>query len=451
MNPDAVETAPAEEKVGAGARAFVQSLRVLFFVLRILIVVVLGWLVFGGFFYVKEDEEAMVFRFGELVTRDGSKILTSGKWYWAWPYPIEAVKRIQAQRSVTLETTQFWPKIQPNKVEGQSEEAPADPGDPSAALKPGEGGYLVTGDANIMHMIWTITYRVTDAERYYLGLLQDDAPPPKDDVTRLARPDPEAEKKKEEEKKATPPGAKKKTAPIKRGVEKIIESVFANAILDEVARWRVEDVYVLSRRIGEAGPGAPGQGTQKIVVREMLRDAVVDRLNRRLAELDLGISVQAVSITERQPPTAVADAFRAFNDAAVSKSVSAPEGLRPVAILSIGYPAESPDPTPRRGADKKAGEKCAGSAPPRAPPLPTPSWVRCLGGVSREMMRTVPGRPRFDVVAHTSGRGSSAPARKLRAAAYHWRQQRSAPGGVAVGALRRFREGLPQGRHRRAG
>ncbi len=39
----------------------------------------------------------------------------------------------------------------------------------------------------------------------------------------------------------------------------------------------------------------------------------------------------------------------AFDDDMVLEVIGAPESLRPVAILSIGYPAESPTTTPRRG------------------------------------------------------------------------------------------------------
>ncbi len=39
----------------------------------------------------------------------------------------------------------------------------------------------------------------------------------------------------------------------------------------------------------------------------------------------------------------------AFDERAVSKAIQAPAGLRPVAILPIGYPAETVEPSPRRG------------------------------------------------------------------------------------------------------
>ncbi len=41
----------------------------------------------------------------------------------------------------------------------------------------------------------------------------------------------------------------------------------------------------------------------------------------------------------------------AFDDGAVARAVGAPGGLVPVAILPVGYPAESPAPAPRRGID----------------------------------------------------------------------------------------------------
>jgi len=40
-----------------------------------------------------------------------------------------------------------------------------------------------------------------------------------------------------------------------------------------------------------------------------------------------------------------------FDDAAVKKVLGDDDGLQPIAILSVGYPAELPEPTPRRHLD----------------------------------------------------------------------------------------------------
>jgi len=169
------EIAASEELVGEGTRSFVRMLRYLFSALRILIVVVLVGIVFGGFFDVAEHEHKMVFRFGKLIKKDGQEVLTSdkGKLYWSWPYPINKIKAIPAHRSVTITTEQFWPTKAANVIRGsEAAEAPP-PGGPGEGLKPGEAGYLLTGDANIMHTVWSVVYRVTDAKTYYLGLYED--------------------------------------------------------------------------------------------------------------------------------------------------------------------------------------------------------------------------------------------------------------------------------------
>ena len=102
------------EQVGAGLQSLVRTLRVLFFLLRITIIIIFVWLLFSGVFFVDEQEEAMLFHFGKLssrvISRDQgpTKILTSGRWYWAWPYPIDTVKRVPARSSVTVKTEEHF-------------------------------------------------------------------------------------------------------------------------------------------------------------------------------------------------------------------------------------------------------------------------------------------------------------------------------------------------------
>ena len=159
-----------DDGVDRGLQALVRSLHVMFGVLRVGIVIILVLALAQGMFYVKEHENAMLFRFGKLVSKEGRQVLESGDWYWGFPYPIDDVKRIPAQRSVRILTTQFWPRRDPNVLEG---------GDAlDRELVPGLSGYLLTGDANIMHMLWALAYRVSDAKRYYLDFFHDPEPEP---------------------------------------------------------------------------------------------------------------------------------------------------------------------------------------------------------------------------------------------------------------------------------
>ena len=160
------------EGVGAGLRSLVRMLQVLFFGLRILIIVIFVWLVFSGVFKVDDGKEALLLRFGELQkkvidpTQGPTAVLRSGHWYWAWPYPIDYVRVIPAQQAVSVSTDDvFWPRTNPNEIE-----APDPATLQNMPLVPGQDGYLLTGDTNILHAVWRLTYRVADAEKH--GILE---------------------------------------------------------------------------------------------------------------------------------------------------------------------------------------------------------------------------------------------------------------------------------------
>ena len=119
-NTTTPQAAPEQEQhIDGGMQALVRMLRILFQGLRILIILIFVYLIFSGMFRVDDQNEAMLFRFGKLQKRvlDPEKgetpILTSGRWYWAWPYPIDWVKEIPAQKSVF--TPQFKREAELNK------------------------------------------------------------------------------------------------------------------------------------------------------------------------------------------------------------------------------------------------------------------------------------------------------------------------------------------------
>lgn len=258
------------EEVGEGLQSLVSMLKVLFAGLRFLIVIVIAYAIFGGIFTVDVDSEVMLFRFGKLIEKeiDGEQreTLTSGHIYWAYPKPIDEKKTIVAQKSMSLATNHFWPPINPNKVNNSAPEPPP------TSLRPGETGYLLSGDANIMHMIWSITYRIHDAKRYYLDFYEDPSP--------------------EEGDKPLPP----------RGVEVAIECALQNAVLLEVSGWSVEEILDKYKSV---------EG-----VRLTIDDAVELRMQRVIKNMNLGIEIQKVNLVESQPPAAVREAFTSVTQAA---------------------------------------------------------------------------------------------------------------------------------------
>lgn len=264
--------APLELENGdAGMHALVQMLRVLFFCLRILIILVFIYMLFSGMFRVDEQNEAMLFRFGSLQTRvlepgqGETPILTSGRWYWAWPYPIDWVKVIPAQKSVAVSTGNLFMSW----VNPQSGQSPESEG--AASLKPGTDGYVLTGDTNIMHTSWDVVYRVIDASRYYLDFFDDsDADPDRD---------------------------KKQPA---KGADAIIRSLLTNAVIQEIATWTVEDLLTTTRTLPDGSI-------------ENIKDRVQLRLSALLEEAGIGVQVQSVNMLELLPPAATAEAFHEVN------------------------------------------------------------------------------------------------------------------------------------------
>lgn len=270
------------EQAGAGLQSLVKTLQVLFFLLRITIIVIFVWLLFSGVFFVDDQEEAMLFHFGKLTSRvidpaqGPTSLLTSGRWYWAWPYPIDTVKRIPARKSVTVKTEgYFWPPINRNATDAATASIKTE------TLVPGQGGYLLTYDANIIHAEWSVTFRPKDAKSYYLDFYQD----------------PEV-------------SAKQRDVGMQRGIEAVIRDLLENAVLAETSQWNAEDVIRGSRTVRDA------KGEEVV---ETLQANVTKRLIRLVDELHVGIEVQQVNLVDRQPPLATAAAFQQVSGAAQTR------------------------------------------------------------------------------------------------------------------------------------
>jgi len=265
------QAAPGQEQhIDGGMQSLVRMLRILFQGLRVLIILIFIYLIFSGMFRVDDQNEAMLFRFGKLQKRvlDPEKgetpILTSGRWYWAWPSPIDWVKEIPAQKSVTVSTENVFMPWMPPNMAGQQPPA-------NNFMRPGADGYLLTGDTNIIHSKWDVNYRVINSEKYYLNFY-DDA-------------DSTSDKKGQS------------------GTEAIIRNLLANAAIMETANWKVEDMLRTTRTLPDG----------KI---ENIKEKVQARLAKMLEEVDLGVQIQSVNLVDLRQPIAVQDAFRKVNEAA---------------------------------------------------------------------------------------------------------------------------------------
>jgi membrane protease subunit HflK len=149
-------TAPAEDP---GAQALGDALRSGLRVLRFVMLLVLGVVLFSGVFTVEPNEVAMVLRFGKPVGIGTEQLLKPGL-HWAFPYPIDEIVRIPVGQSHSLASSIGWYKTTPEQ-DAAGQEPPA-----RGSLVPGVDGYTIAADGNIIHARATLKYRIADPARY---------------------------------------------------------------------------------------------------------------------------------------------------------------------------------------------------------------------------------------------------------------------------------------------
>ena len=138
----------------AGLKSLARSLQLAFLFLLLGIIGTLIYFFSGaGYFSVEPQQAVIVSRFGRIIGT-----YTSGG-HWFLPYPVNQFIRVQTSQQ--LLNIDF---------------AAAAAGESGDSLEPGRDNYLLTGDANIVHSSWSITYRVANPEKYYTSLLTPQFP-----------------------------------------------------------------------------------------------------------------------------------------------------------------------------------------------------------------------------------------------------------------------------------
>lgn len=149
--------------VGEGTQALIRTMRLGFFCLQGLMVVLTVAYLLSGQFIVGPDEQAFVLQFGAVAGQKGEQVVESGKWHWAWPKPVDRVVRVPVGQSRTITSTQFWYEEENTILAKSTQSTPP----PDGPLRAGQDGYLLTGDSNICHSRWSLTYMISDPIAYY--------------------------------------------------------------------------------------------------------------------------------------------------------------------------------------------------------------------------------------------------------------------------------------------
>jgi membrane protease subunit HflK len=139
-------------------QSLAEALRVSFAILKFAMLGLLVAYAFSGLFSVGSNEVALRLRFGDYVGDAGTRVLERGT-YLAAPFPLEEIVKVDTRPVSLVLDREFWFETSAQEstlTRGQMQGLKARP------LNPLRDGSLITGDSNIAHAKWTLTWRVAD-------------------------------------------------------------------------------------------------------------------------------------------------------------------------------------------------------------------------------------------------------------------------------------------------
>jgi regulator of protease activity HflC (stomatin/prohibitin superfamily) len=227
--------------------ALAQSVNVLFIVLYVVLaIMLLGWLS-SGIVQVEAGMTAVVLRNGAIDRQHGPGLVL------AWPRPFEEVVTVPGHdRQLTLHVTRL-------DILGRDQGVVPEGMDPRR-----DGGYVLTGDAGVIHIDGTITYAVVDAAQYMLS---------------------------------------------RERVEAGLTRLFCTATVAACAGRTLDGVMVARPDLGKSS-----DQTEFAQSRDRLRGEIAKQINERLSPLGFGVAVGRVDLSANLPEQAK-EAFIAVADA----------------------------------------------------------------------------------------------------------------------------------------
>jgi membrane protease subunit HflK len=157
----------ADQPMDEANKALVDALRVTFRLLKLLMIAAVVWYFAYGAFQVKPEEVALIKRFGKIVGVGPDRELKQGL-HWAWPYPIDEVIKVRKDKRTT--NVDLWYSMtEQERIQGKSLNV-------GESLVPARDQYVITGDANILHIGLIVKYRVANAYDYVSTIMNADIP-----------------------------------------------------------------------------------------------------------------------------------------------------------------------------------------------------------------------------------------------------------------------------------
>lgn len=257
-----ISQGPGDSRYSAGLKALVRIMQFSFFML---VMIILGMLIyfftFGGYFTVKPQQAVIVLRFGEYVNT------YTESWHWFFPYPVNSFIEIPTNPQYL-------------KVSFKAAEIPGPPEMRAAGrpLKPGRDKYLLSGDFNIIHSSWQMEYAINDPRLFYESCLTPKNPMDNDEL----------QKDLDGEVMGT------------RGPQTLLRSVLRSCVIKVCAGSPVDDLLYTGK--------------------ETCRDDVQALFAKTITDLNIGIEVRNLQLTEATAPAGTQRAFAQVTEAKQTSS-----------------------------------------------------------------------------------------------------------------------------------
>jgi membrane protease subunit HflK len=252
-----IESASTTERVPVtpvdpAQQSLAEAMQLSFGILRVVLVALVVAYAVSGLFSVGSNEVALRLRFGRYVGQPGEQVLDQGT-YLAAPFPIEQVITIDTRPQSLVLDREFWYDAagrDRGRTQAEIRRARSGP------LNPTRDGSLLTGDLNIVHARWTVTYRVADPVAYLINVGD----------TALAR--------------------------------ELVRCVVAQGIVHTIAQQPADDVL-------------------KAAVN---REAAAAVARERLAAMETGLTIDQLALDEVSAPASVLDSLEAVTSAETDRA-----------------------------------------------------------------------------------------------------------------------------------
>jgi len=271
----------------AAGKSLAEALRVSFAILKVIMVVLVVVFLASGFRSIEPDEQALVLRFGRIRGLGEQRILGPGL-HWVFPYPIDELVRIPVGKKVNLPINSFWYFQSRRELLGETQKQTRVP----PTLDPVKDGYCITrsekredqamgfggSDYNIVHTKWQLTYKIDEPEEFFTNVFLD---------------------------LETIEAGKNYADAIPQNVTPLLENMFADAVVTAMVNYTIDEV-IFERIAG-------------------LTDHVRKLLQTKLDQVESGMRVVSVQLTEKTWPRQVNEAFQASIKASQDKQTAISE------------------------------------------------------------------------------------------------------------------------------